>query len=164
MKAFRTGVSALLGLGLVAAILTGDPPANPAWEKVKSLVGEWQGTSEGNPYRVSYKSVSNGTAIMETIEGPEAAQMVTLYHPDGTSLLMTHYCSMGNQPRMRSKGMEQGKLTFAYVDATNIASPEQMRMSRLVMTFPDSDHLIEEWTAKAGDKEHVGKFNLTRKK
>ena len=164
MKSFRTGVSALLALGLVAAILTGDSPANPGWEKVKSLVGEWEGTSEGTSYRVSYKSVSNGTAIMETIEGPEAAQMVTLYHPDGATLLMTHYCSMGNQPRMRSKGMEQGKLTFAFVDATNIASPEQMRMSRLVMTFPDSDHLIEEWTAKAGAKEHVGKFNLTRKK
>ena len=164
MKAFRTGISALLGLGLVAAILTGDSPANPGWEKVKSLVGEWEGSSEGKPYHVSYKTVSNGTAVMETMEGPEAVEMVTLYHPDGATLLMTHYCSMGNQPRMRSKGLEQGKLTFAYVDATNIASPEQMRMSRLVMTFPDSDHLIEEWTAKAGGKEHVGKFNLTRKK
>lgn len=164
MKALRTGSSALLGLCLAATLLMGAPPANPGWEKVKSLVGEWEGSADGNPTRVSYKSVSNGTAIMETIDGPEAAQMVTLYHPDGATLLMTHYCSMGNQPRMRSKGMEQGKLTFAYVDATNIASPEQMRMTRLVMTFPDSDHLVEEWAAKEGAKEHVAKFTLTRKK
>jgi hypothetical protein len=89
---------------------------------------------------------------------------VTLYHPDGASLLMTHYCSMGNQPRMRSKGLEKGKLDFAYVDATNLASAEQMRMTHLVMSFPDPDHLVEEWTGKEGAKEHVGRFTLTRKK
>ena len=52
--------------------------------------------------------------------GTQATQMVTLYHPDGASLLMTYYCSMGNQPRMRSKGAGEGKLAFAYLDATNI--------------------------------------------
>lgn len=164
MKALRIGTSALLGLCLAATFLTGAPPANPGWEKVKSLVGDWEGTADGALTRVSYKSVSNGTAIMETIDGPDATQMVTLYHPDGATLLMTHYCSMGNQPRLRSKGLEQRKLAFAYVDATNVASPEQMRMTRLVMTFPDPDHLVEEWTAKAGATEHTSKFLLARKK
>jgi hypothetical protein len=164
MKAIRTAVSALFGLYLGAAILAAEPPANPAWEKVKSLVGEWKGTADGKPTHVSYKAVSNGTAVMETIEGPDAMQMVTLYHPDGASLLMTHYCSMGNQPRMRSKGLEKGKLDFAYLDATNLGSAEQMRMTHLVMSFPDSDHLVEEWTGKEGAKEHVARFTLTRKK
>ena len=71
---------------------------------------------------------------------------------------------MGNQPRMRSKGLEQGKLTFAFVDGTNITSPEQLRMTRLVMSFPDSDHLVEEWTAKEGTKEHTSRFTCSRKK
>ena len=164
MKALRTGASALLGLGLAAVILASEPPANPGWEKVKSLVGEWEGTADGKPSRISYKSVSNGTAVMETIDGPEAAQMVTLYHPDGAGLLMTHYCSMGNQPRMRSKGLEKEKLAFAYLDATNIASPEQLRMTGLVMSFPDPDHLVAEWTAKAGGKEHTSRFTCSRVK
>jgi len=163
MKALRTAISALFGLSLAAAVLAAEPPANPAWEKVKSLVGEWEGTAEGKTTHVSYKAVSNGTAVMETMEGP-GEQMVTLYHPDGASLLMTHYCSMGNQPRMRSKGLEKGKLDFAYVDATNLGSAEQMRMTHLVMSFPDPDHLVEEWTGKEGAKEHVGRFTLTRKK
>jgi len=171
MKALQTKTSVLLGLGLglglgmgLAAILVGEPPANPAWEKVKSLVGEWEGSSEGKSAHVSYKAVSNGTAVMETMEGPDATQMVTLYHPDGASLLMTHYCSMGNQPRMRSKGLEKGRLDFAYLDATNIGSPGEMRMTRLVMSFPDPDHLVEEWTAKEGAKEHLGRFTFARKK
>jgi hypothetical protein len=163
MRISRTATSVLFGLALAAAAFAAEP-ANAGWEKVKSLVGEWEGTAEGKPYRISYKAVSNGTAVMETIEGPEATQMVTLYHPDGSTLLMTHYCSMGNQPRMRSKGLEKGTLAFAYVDATNIASPEQLRMTRLVMSFPDPDHLVEEWTAKEGAKEHTSRFTCSRKK
>ncbi len=163
MRISKTATSVLVGLALAIAAFAAEP-ANAGWEKVKSLVGEWEGTAEGKPYRITYKSVSNGTAIMETIEGPEAAQMVTLYHPDGATLLMTHYCSMGNQPRMRSKGLDKGTLAFAYLDATNIASPEQMRMTRLVMTFPDSDHIVEEWTAKEGAKEHTSRFTCARKK
>jgi hypothetical protein len=154
----------VIGLSLAAALFAAQPPANPGWEKVKALVGEWEGSAEGKPYHVSYKAVSNGTAVMETMEGPEAMEMVTLYHPDGASVLMTHYCSMGNQPRLRAKGLEKEKLAFAYVDATNVRSPGEMRMSRLVMTFPDKDHLVEEWTAKEGGKEHVSSFTYTRKK
>jgi hypothetical protein len=77
---------------------------------------------------------------------------------------MTHYCSMGNQPRMRAKGLEKGRLAFSYVDATNLRSPDEMRMTRLVMSFPDSEHLVQEWTSKAGDKENVGRFTFSRKK
>jgi len=124
MRISRTATSVLVGLALAMAAFAAEPP-NAGWEKVKSLVGEWEGTTDGKPYRITYKSVSNGTAIMETIEGPEAAQMVTLYHPDGATLLMTHYCSMGNQPRMRSKGLDKGTLAFAYLDARTSHPPNR---------------------------------------
>ena len=77
----------------------------PSWEKVKSLVGDWEGTYEGQPARVSYALVSNGTTLMETLDAPDGSHMITMYHPDRGSLLMTHYCSVGNQPRMRSEGL-----------------------------------------------------------
>jgi hypothetical protein len=38
--------------------------------------------------------------------------MISVYHPDGSSFFMTHYCSMGNQPRMSSGGLAGGKLEF----------------------------------------------------
>ncbi len=72
-------------------------PAASSWDRMKSLVGTWQGTFEGKPARVTYALVSDGTALMETLESHDSSQMVTVYHPDGSTLLMTHYCSIGNQ-------------------------------------------------------------------
>ena len=28
--------------------------------------------------------------------------MMTMYHADKTGLMLTHYCKLGNQPRMRA--------------------------------------------------------------
>jgi hypothetical protein len=163
MKTPRLLIVALATLGLTAPLSAADSKPNAAWEKLKTLAGEWDGTEDGKPFHVSYKVVSNGTALMETMNGPDAMEMVTVYHPDGASVLMTHYCSMGNEPRMRAKGLADGKLVFRYVDAANV-KPGDPRMSRLVLTFTDADHLGADWTHKSGAKEAVGHFAYTRKK
>jgi hypothetical protein len=140
-----------------------DAPAG--WDALRALVGEWEGTYDGkSPARISYRLVSNGTALMETMTGEDSSDMVSLYHPDGASVVMTHYCSMGNQPRMRARAGKDGALEFAYIDATNVKSPAEHVMSRLVMTFPDRDHLVQEWTSKTGSKEETGRFIFTRRK
>ncbi len=161
----RLGILMLAVLGGVAlsARATTQTP-DPGWKKLTSLVGDWQGTYSGKPASVSYKLVSNGTALMETLEDDHSSQMVTVYHLDGASLLMTHYCSIGNQSRMRAQRLEGGRLDFAYVDSSNVRSPEEHRMTHLALSFPDADHLVHEWTAKAGAQEHVGRFEFTRKK
>lgn len=151
-------------LALAAAPAGAETASQAGLEKLKSLSGEWTGTAEGKPVRVSYKVVSNGTAVMETIDDPQAVEMVTVYHLDGSSLLMTHYCAMGNQPRMRSKGLEQGKLAFVFVDASNLKSSADHVMSGLVMTFPDADHLVADWTSRGDGKEATTRFLLTRKR
>jgi len=156
-------VLAVLGGGVTHSVQAAEPP-DPAWEKLASLVGDWQGTYSGQPASVSYRLVSNGTALMETLEDDHSSQMVTVYHPDGTSLLMTHYCSIGNQSRMRARRLESGRLDFAYVDSSNVRSPDEHRMTHLALSFPDADHLVQEWTAKTGSQEHVGRFEFARKK
>jgi hypothetical protein len=136
-----------------------------SWDRLKSLVGDWEGRyREGFAAKVSYRLVSNGTVVMETLESAHDDQMVTLYHPDGSSLLLTHYCSLGNQTRMRSRGLEGGRLVFAYVDASNVKSKDDLVMSGLVMTFPGPDRLIHEWTSREGAREQTGRFEFARKK
>jgi len=157
-------LSIVLILGLAAAIAAAEAGSNPAWDKLKSLAGNWEGVEDGKTFQLSYKLVSSGTALMETLNGPDAMEMVTVYHPDGNGILMTHYCSMGNEPRMRASGLSDGRLVFRYLDAANLSSPDAPHMSGLVLTFTDADHLDADWSHKAGSKEEVGRFVFTRKK
>lgn len=156
----RKGGCLLVLAAHLAGPLTASTPDD--WELLKSLVGEWEGTYDGQPARVSYRLVSNGTVLLETLDSAHDTQMVTLYHRDGSSILLTHYCSMNNQSRMRSPGLREGRLEFAWVDGTNLGSPEDHHMTRLVLSLPDRNHLVQEWTSKAGAQENVGRFLFQR--
>ncbi len=166
MKTLRFPIVACLALCLAAPLFAADTASNPAWEKLKTLIGEWDGTEGGKSFHISYKLVSSGTALMETLDGMDAGhmQMITMYTPDGGSILMTHYCAMGNQPRMRAAKLEGNKLVFHYVDAANVKGADDPRMSGLTMTFADADHLNADWTHKMGAKEEVGHLVYARKK
>ena len=79
-------------------------------------------------------------------------------------LLLTHYCSAGNQPRMQASASRDDKtVTFDFVDATNLASQDAGHMTRVVFTFVDTNHHTEEWQFKDHGKEIVERFDLQKK-
>ncbi len=91
--------------------------------------------------------------------------MVTMYHLDGGKLMMTHYCSAGNQPRMVAEpSADPNTLTFKYLDATNLKSPDDGHMSGLTVTFDGPDRFSQEWLWKANGKESSELFRYHRKK
>jgi hypothetical protein len=92
--------------------------------------------------------------------------MVTVYHPDGARIMATHYCAMGNQPRMAATALGDGgrTLAFSYLDATNVKDPDGEIMRGLVVTFQDADHFSQAWTSRAKGADHVGTFTYTRVK
>ena len=160
-----------LGIALALAMLAVAPVsgagATPAeWNRMKSLVGAWKGTAEGKPVAVTYALVSNGTALMETLDGDHDMTMITMYAPDGASLLATHYCAAGNQPRMRATGSPDGRsLAFEFVDVANASGSPAEVMRKLVVTFVDADHFRQTWTSRAADgKEHSSVFAYARVK
>jgi hypothetical protein len=139
----------------------------PEFEKMKSLVGEWKGTSvDKKPARVTYTLVSDNSALMERLAVGGESEMVTMYYPDGDHLMMTHYCSAHNQPRMRSQSVssEIKQITFDLVDVTNLSSPDAGHMKKLVVTFADRDHMTQEWTWTQQGKEGIEVFNFERMK
>ena len=156
----------VLAFCVAASAATSDAKSNAGWERMKSLVGRWDGMAEGHPVSVTYKLVSNGTTLMETMDmAGEAEAMITMYHPDGGELVATHYCAAGNQPRLRLRSAgDPGMLDFAFVDATNVADSSGEIMQRLVVTFQDADHFQQSWTAKKDEKSHSSNFVYTRKK
>ena len=158
--AFSLVVVALAGL---AGLASAQAKAVPDLDRLKSLVGEWQGKgSDGKTITVSYELTSGGSAVIETLQPADEPRMVTIYHADNDKLMMTHYCSLNNQPRMRGVGDDRS-LTFSFVDATNLSSPAAPHMHNLVLTFQDKDHLMHEWTMKAAGQDRTVVFRLKRK-
>ena len=138
--------------------------ANQSFEQLKSLDGSWEGkASNGEPVQVSYRVTSNGSALMSEIKGKE--DMISMFNLDGERLLMTHYCAVGNQPRMLATALPDGKtITFDFLDATNLASPEAGHMHHVVISILDANHHTEEWNYVDHGKEMKEVFDLWRKK
>jgi len=160
--------SLLTGVGFAGESMPGvKTQPNAGFEKLKPLVGNWQGkSSEGKPVSITYALVSDGSALVEKMGAGSEHEMVTVYYPDGNRLMMTHYCSLHNQPRMRTDTAtaESGKLIFDFVDATNMSSPDAMHMHKLAVTFDGKDRFVQEWTWKSGEKEGTVVFRLERMK
>lgn len=139
------------------------PNAKASFENLKVLAGQWETKDpSGKRQIITWKVVSGGSVLMESME---EESMVTMYHVDNNRLLLTHYCSAQNQPRMQAQVSDDGKtFTFDFIDATNMASPNDGHMRKLVLTIQDKDHFTEQWffTQKGKDLDH-GVFQLTRK-
>ncbi len=142
--------------------------STPEWEKMKSLIGEWDGYTVDNnqktPAHVSVRMTGDGSAIMHLIGSGTPHEMVTMFHMDQSELLATHYCSAHNQPRLRAVPSSQpGQITFEFKDGTNIR-PGDGYMRRLVLSFVDVDHHNEAWGYESNGKLETGMFYLTRVK
>jgi len=143
---------------------------NAALERFKQLAGEWAGKGKHgdmeHEIRVVYKVTSGGSAVVETIDPGSAHEMVTVIHPDGDALLLTHYCMLGNQPHMKATPKAgDNKVAFEFVKATNLKSDKDMYMRSATFTFVDKDTLKTEWTHfKDGKEAGIAVFELKRKK
>ena len=79
--------------------------------------------------------------------------MLTVYHGDKGGLVMTHYCAMGNQPRMRLKKSDNPKtFKFVFADGTSMKSAGDPHMHQLTMTIVDKNHMTHEWVMYADGK------------
>lgn len=122
---------------------------------MKSLVGEWQGYKDGardEPVALSYELSGGGSVVVERIFKGTPREMVTMYHNNGDRLMLTHYCTLKNQPRMQSTGTDEKKISFGFVDGTNLNAKNDMHMHNLTVTRVDADRLQQDWTLYQGGK------------
>jgi len=143
--------------------------ANPALERFKELAGEWIGMGKHrdmeHEVRVVYKVTAGGSAVVETIDPGSDHEMITVIHPDGNALLLTHYCMLGNQPHMKAMPKAgDNKVAFEFVKATNLKSDKDMHMHSATFTFVDNNTLRTEWSHyQNGKEEGKAVFVLKRK-
>jgi hypothetical protein len=137
-----------------------------AFDQLKTLVGEWEGTSREGPVKITYTLVSGASALMERLQRGNEPEMITMYSVDGDHILVTHYCSAGNQPQMKSEVIMMSKplkYSFSLVRVSGLKSEDEGHMIGLVITILDKDHLTQEWTYQEKGKTGVDLFQYKRK-
>jgi hypothetical protein len=147
------GAVTVVVLGAQGAGLCSEPPGVPAtavFERLKALAGTWQGRStRGWTDRVTIQVIAAGSAVLfDSFDAHPNERMLTLVHPDGERLLLTHYCVAGNQPRLvLSQVEEDGRLLrFRFLDGGNLPSRDRGHMDSLALRLVDADRFTERWT------------------
>ncbi len=167
----RLGFALLvIGLALAASVRADDASANAErFEAFKRLAGDWvQVGADGKPADKVVSSIrvtSGGTVVEETLFPGSGHEMVTMYHMDGSDLILTHYCAQGNQPRLRAEpGADVNRISFKFVGGTNMKSEKDLHMDHVNFIFVGKGRFKAEWAAcKNGATCHQVTLDLVRK-
>lgn len=140
-----------------------------ALARLKTLAGEWGGhitTPDGPPVKVVYSVTAGGSTVEEKLFTGTSHEMVTMYHLEGDALVLTHYCAMGNQPRMKLvPSADAAEMRFEFAGGVTIDARKDPHMHAGRVFFRGPDRLDAEWSIHDKGKETgVNKFFLERVK
>ncbi len=151
---------------LVPAFARAESSAEKSYGQLKTLAGSWTGTnSAGGRLDVSFRETSAGSALLNEVHvgKADAEDMISMFHLDGSRLMLTHYCTAGNQPRMVGHASPDGRtITFNFLDATNLPNQEDGHMWRVVISMIDSNHHTETWVYLDHGKKTTEVYDLHR--
>ena len=147
-------------------------PSNPHLATMMKLVGTWVAADEnGNPtdqIASVIKLTAGGSAIHETLFPGQDHEMISVYTVDGNDLVMTHYCVLGNQPRMKADPQSTAnKIVFVFDGGSNLDPSKDQHMHGATLTIVDDDHIEvqgEGWEGGQPAHEMCGVMKLIRKK
>jgi hypothetical protein len=164
----------LLGILIAVPVLAADGPGvepKAAFARLKSLAGEWTVDAKdhghaapGASMKIVYKVTSSGSVVMETYFPGTDHEMVSMYHMDGGDLRMTHYCAVGNQPKLKldTKASTPDQLVFAFEGGTNLDPAKDMHMHSGKISFRDG-RVETAWDGyKDGKKTGTHTFVLSK--
>lgn len=174
------GLLTILTLTLSAASPAGDnatpklptPPTNAALEKLKQLAGTWLvADKDGKPtdqVASIIKVTAGGSAVHETLFPGLPHEMVSIYTVEGSDLIMTHYCVLGNQPRMKADpNSPSNQIVFRFIGGGNLDPKKDKHMHEGTLTIVDNDRLEVNgvgWENGAPAKDACCGLKLVRKK
>jgi hypothetical protein len=142
------------------------------FEKLKGLAGTWvEADKDGKPTDTVVsvvKLTGAGSVVHETLFPGQPHEMVSVYHLDKGELVMTHYCALGNQPKMKADPKSaKDSITWLFVGGTNLDPAKDKHMHGGTLKFIDTDHIEfsgEAWEDGKPSKDHCGTMKLVRKK
>ena len=151
-------LAAVFAAGIPRAVggVDNAPASSPEFQRLKALVGTWKATADlgQGPAEVTlqYRLVAGGSALEERLFADTPKEMVTMYHDQKGRLTLTHYCMMGNQPRMRLISADDRTLRFDFDKACGINPRTERHMHALNVPFLDADAFQQDWTCYENGK------------
>ena len=146
----NTKITSLFTAFLLAAAVwlnAGETPAakkgSPEFERMKTLVGTWEGKTDMGQgpvdLKISYRLIAGGSVLEERVFAGTPQEMVTMYYDQDGKLALTHYCVMGNRPAMKLKSSDAKTIAFDFDKACCIDPAKESHMHALTLRFDDAD-------------------------
>jgi hypothetical protein len=164
-------IALLLSLPFAGATLVAQAPqpAATAFDRLKAMEGEWIDVTgafgKKGAVVATYKVTGSGNTVIESFPVGTPHEMTTVYHRDGTTLLLTHYCAGGTQPRMRAKEIKGNVMEFAFDGGTNIDPATTSHMHNMKWEWVSNDEVTADWQNwSSGKPDHMGHLHIRRKK
>src|SRR5262245_25924235 len=155
MKLRTLSLLVFASLAVAVSLRAGEKtaPANAQrFDALKKLAGDW--VEVGKDDKPTDKLISSirvtsaGSAVQETLFPGSDHEMVTMYHLDGADLVLTHYCMLGNQPRMRAEPAGDIRtIAFKFVNCTNLKSNDDLHMHQATLKLDGKDHFTADWVS-----------------
>ena len=148
------------------------PKTNAGLEKMKKLVGTWMVADKDGKATDQVASIikltAGGSAVVETLYPGQPMEMVSVYTADGSDLVMTHYCVLGNQPRMKADPKSPAnQIVFKFAGGTNLDPAKDKHMHAATLTIVGDDRIELQgtgWENGGPAKEMCCGVKLVRKK
>ena len=144
-------------LGLSASEPVNPKPGSPEFERMKTLVGTWNGKTDMGQgpidLTVQYRLLAGGSVLEERVFAGTPNEMITMYYDNGGKLALTHYCVLGNRPGMLLKSSDSKTLKFDFDATCGINPTTESHMHALTINFDDANTITSSCKAFMDGKE-----------
>ncbi len=139
-----------------------------AFEQMKQLIGEWEGSMDMGKgpmkFKTTYRLTSGGSAIVETAFAGMPHEMTTIYHDNSKrQLTMIHYCAEQNQPRMNLISADTRRIAMELSADSDIDVAHEKHMHAITIEFEGKDQMTQYLTPfENGQKKDLVTIALKR--
>ena len=118
------------------------------WPRVSDgLRGRW--LVDGDAREIEAHLVANDSALLQTWRSG-GGETLNVFHPDGDTVVLVHYCAQGNQATLRARSTDTERIVFEQERVTNLR-PDAAALCRLEIVFEgDVVRLREQYCDAAG--------------
>ncbi len=128
--------------------------ADDRLEFMKALAGEWVAEGEELNGKYEFRVTAGGHAVEEREMIDTPMEMLTVYHLDGGDLVGTHYCMMGNRPRVIGSALSENSKRIEFTcdgKPGNTRSHDDPHIHHWSMTLQEDGSLQYDAVMKTGD-------------